>query len=151
MIEKILTHLEGVRDNGNGKYLARCPSHKDKSPSLALKEVDDRVLIKCWAGCDTESVLAALGLTFADLFPEKIPTSYTGRQQQPKHPHFNKSQLFDLLLGESMILAIGVNSMAGNPLDKAMFNKESFTNADFKRVLRAMHTVVNTYMEIKSK
>lgn len=52
---------------------ARCPAHEDKRASLGLKIVPnddggDKVVVKCQAGCPTQDVLAAVGLTFADLF-----------------------------------------------------------------------------------
>lgn len=39
-IDKLTSRLDGVKSNGYGKYLARCPAHDDKSPSLAIKETD---------------------------------------------------------------------------------------------------------------
>jgi hypothetical protein len=52
------------------KFTARCPAHDDRSPSLAVREgADHRALVWCHAGCDTEDVIAALGLQWADLFP----------------------------------------------------------------------------------
>jgi putative DNA primase/helicase len=50
-------------------YQALCPCHSDRNPSLSVSQgADGRVLIKCHAGCRTESVVAALGLTMKDLF-----------------------------------------------------------------------------------
>jgi putative DNA primase/helicase len=64
-------HLEGVRKQGGG-YLARCPAHEDRIPSLSIGEGDDgRVLLHCWAGCETRDVVAALRLTWRDLFPSQ--------------------------------------------------------------------------------
>lgn len=46
--------------NGQG-WLARCPAHDDRSPSLSLADSDNgRLLVKCFAGCDARAVLAAL-------------------------------------------------------------------------------------------
>jgi hypothetical protein len=51
-------------------FTARCPSHPDNTPSLHVSEGEDgRVLLHCFAGCAAESVVAALRLTLADLFP----------------------------------------------------------------------------------
>jgi hypothetical protein len=59
------------RRSGAG-YSARCPAHEDKTPSLSLNEGEDgKVLIKCQAGCRTEEVVRALGLSLADLFMPK--------------------------------------------------------------------------------
>jgi hypothetical protein len=50
-------------------WLARCPAHDDRSPSLSIAEGDDgRILLHCFAGCSLESIVAALGLTMRDLF-----------------------------------------------------------------------------------
>lgn len=46
----------------------RCPAHDDSTASLSVARKDDRVLIHCHAGCDTDQVLAALDLTAPDLF-----------------------------------------------------------------------------------
>ncbi len=58
--------------NASGGVMAQCPSHADTTPSLSIKEGDDgRVLLYCFAGCETETIVAALGLTMADLFAPK--------------------------------------------------------------------------------
>ena len=51
------------------KLMARCPAHDDKTPSLSVTIGDnDCVILKCFAGCPTEDVVAKLGWTMADLF-----------------------------------------------------------------------------------
>jgi hypothetical protein len=53
-----------------------CPTHEDAEPSLSVSEGDDgRALVKCHAGCQTETVVSALGLSMADLFVSKPKTS----------------------------------------------------------------------------
>jgi hypothetical protein len=68
--EKVLERLEQVRRAGGG-WVARCPAHKDRSPSLSVREgADGRVLVYCHAGCRTEDVVAAIGLSMRDLFAD---------------------------------------------------------------------------------
>ena len=67
----VLDRLEQVT-GGKGKWMACCPAHQDKSPSLAIKEADDRVLVHCFAGCETSDVIAAIGLNVGDLFYDKL-------------------------------------------------------------------------------
>lgn len=68
---QVLARLEKPRQIGPGRWVARCPSHPDRNPSLSIREASDgRVLVHCFAGCATERVLAVLGLSWADLFPE---------------------------------------------------------------------------------
>lgn len=73
-IEKLLSRLMGVRQSRPNQWIARCPAHEDRSPSLAIKESSaGLILIKCFAGCESEDILGALGLQFSDLFPERLP------------------------------------------------------------------------------
>ncbi len=70
-VSKVLSKLEGIRKQGNG-WSALCPAHEDTIPSLSISEgADGRVLLKCFAGCSIESVLAAIGLTMRDLFEDR--------------------------------------------------------------------------------
>ena len=74
-ISELLSRLEGVKGH-SGQYMAKCPAHEDKRASLCVSRGDDgRILMKCQAGCPTEAVTAALGLSMTDLFPEK-PQKY---------------------------------------------------------------------------
>tara|TARA_R110000803_G_scaffold60838_3_gene120360 strand:+ start:7240 stop:7647 length:408 start_codon:yes stop_codon:yes gene_type:complete len=75
MITKIIDCLEMVKVTGKDKWLARCPAHEDGSPSLALRQIDDRVLIHCFAGCSAPDIMASMGLTLDDLFEEKFVPS----------------------------------------------------------------------------
>ena len=51
--------LAGVRRNGSG-YMARCPAHDDRTPSLSVKDGDQvDVVVWCHAGCTKEAVCAA--------------------------------------------------------------------------------------------
>lgn len=66
--ETVLGRLEGVRES-NGSWVALCPAHEDREPSLSVAEGDDgRALVKCFAGCETSEIVAGLGLEMKDLF-----------------------------------------------------------------------------------
>ena len=68
-VELVLSRVDGVKATGSGHWDARCPAHDDHRQSLSVTEGDDgRVLLRCHAGCPTESVVAAMDLTMADLF-----------------------------------------------------------------------------------
>ena len=69
--QDILSRLQGVK-GVHGQWTARCPAHDDQQNSLSVGEGDDgRVLLRCHAGCDVDRITAALGLSPADLFPDK--------------------------------------------------------------------------------
>ncbi len=62
-----------VRRQGQG-HTAKCPAHDDRKNSLSIREGDDgRVLLHCFARCDVARIVAALGLTMRDLFPNPGP------------------------------------------------------------------------------
>jgi len=64
----MLERLDGVRRGARG-HIARCPAHADKRASLSVAEGrDGRALIRCFAGCETETILTALQMTWGDLF-----------------------------------------------------------------------------------
>jgi hypothetical protein len=65
----VLDRLEGVRRSSDG-WCAECPAHPDRHASLSIGVGNQgAVLLHCHAGCTTEAILQALGLSFADLFP----------------------------------------------------------------------------------
>ncbi len=71
-VDVVLSTLDKVKKSGKG-WLACCPAHDDRSPSLSIAEGDDgRVLLHCYAGCDTRAVVESAGLKMADLFPEGL-------------------------------------------------------------------------------
>lgn len=72
-LERILRVLEdgGYRPSRGEKeqWQALCPAHEDTSPSLSIGiGKDNRVLLKCHAGCALEAILSKLGLRSRDLF-----------------------------------------------------------------------------------
>lgn len=68
---EFISRLVGAKQTAPGRWLARCPAHDDKSPSLSVREADDgRTLLTCFAGCDAGAVAGAVGLTMRDLFPQ---------------------------------------------------------------------------------
>ena len=68
--QKILERLEGVA--GTGPWMARCPAHRDLTPSLRVTETEaGAVLLHCHAGCGAADVLESVGLRFSDLYPPR--------------------------------------------------------------------------------
>lgn len=68
-VDELLECLEHVRRSGTG-WVASCPAHDDRAPSLSITEGDDRLLLFCHAGCRTEDILTELGLSFIDIHSE---------------------------------------------------------------------------------
>lgn len=69
-VHDIVSRLDQCRQVGGDKWMARCPSHDDKGPSLSIRDAGDgRTLIHCFAGCGAVDVLTAIGLELSDLYP----------------------------------------------------------------------------------
>jgi hypothetical protein len=64
---------------GRDRWLALCPAHPDRHPSLSIWPGDRWVLLRCQShGCEVKDILSSVGLTMPDL-------SYTSREwQDPK-------------------------------------------------------------------
>lgn len=113
--EILLSRLDKVRQTGKGKWMALCPAHDDKSPSLSIREKDDGcVLLHCFAGCPAHDVVAAVGLSLSDLFPEKIQGHSINREKNP----FPALDVLRAISFELMIVSIAASSLlAGEPLN----------------------------------
>lgn len=73
-VETLLGRLDCVRKTSRAQWVARCPAHDDRAPSLSISEsAEGRVLVHCFGGCSALAVLEAVGLGFTDLFPEHDP------------------------------------------------------------------------------
>ncbi len=112
--DQLLSKLDKVKPNGKNKWLACCPAHPDKSPSLAVKETEDgKILIHCFSGCHVIDVVGAIGLELSDLMPDD-PTYKKGS----KPPAFNRYEMFDRIAYEAIILSIAIRQLlSGKTLD----------------------------------
>lgn len=83
--DELASRLERVKKSGSG-YVARCPAHQDKEPSLSVSTGDDgRVLLHCHVGCTPDAIVRALGLSLSDLFP---PTeTHQQREITQRYPY----------------------------------------------------------------
>ena len=111
----VLDRLEHVT-GGNGKWMALCPAHKDRSPSLAINETDDRLLLHCFAGCETRHVAAAVGLDMSDLFHQKLTSI---RLTEGKRKRYE-----EVLQSERILVAV---------IDSAEKNERSLTAKEKNR------------------
>ena len=109
--DRLLARLHGVIRTGASRWSARCPAHDDRSPSLGVRLDGERLLFHCHAGCAPEAVLAAVGLTWSDLYPDPwvaarhaacAQSAHAARRQQARRALHNG---IDIAI-ERMILRI---------------------------------------------
>lgn len=79
-LDDFLILLKGVKPGQAGQYTALCPGHDDKQRSLSVKQTDDKILVKCFAGCDTADILKSLNLSAKDLFLDSRQAKPQGRE-----------------------------------------------------------------------
>lgn len=85
-IQLLLSKLQGVKKiKGSDKWVALCPAHNDKTPSLSIRQLEDsRILINCWSGCGAINVLESIDMTFQHLMPDDA-ISYRGIRGKTKN------------------------------------------------------------------
>ena len=106
-VDEFLSRLEKVRRTGNGTWLACCPAHQDKTPSMSVREMDDgRILAYCFAMCGIEEILGAVGLDFDALFPDK-PIDHARPLRRP----FPAADVLEALAAETRIVAVASSMM----------------------------------------
>lgn len=117
-LDLVLSRLEKPREVAPGRWRACCPAHDGKNKSaLAISHGDtDAVLIHCFAGCDAEAVVRAMGLDMADLYPPKLqqPGGGSSALRQP----FIPAQAFDVACREALVVyVIGCDMQAKRELN----------------------------------
>lgn len=114
-VHDLLNRLQKVRSTGRDRWIAACPSHPDRNPSMTVRALPDgRILLHCFAGCDTEAVLGAVGLAFGDLFPEPLTRDALPRVRGGISAH----EALACLRSESAVLAIMASDLAsGQAID----------------------------------
>lgn len=111
-VEKLLDRLEHVKRVGQGRWKASCPIHNSKGQALSIREVDGKVLIHDFGGCEVGVVLQAVGLTVSDLFEEPLRHAKSGK---PNHWHMRK-EAFEKIHKEARLVAIAAESIAAGVL-----------------------------------
>jgi hypothetical protein len=85
-LQEILSRLARVRKSGAG-FVASCPVHQDKNPSLSIREVSDRILLHCFAQqCDVVDICRAIQIEISDLFTN--PRSSVARPRAVSRPSY---------------------------------------------------------------
>lgn len=79
MTAEDLARALGGRRSGRG-YVALCPAHEDRSPSLSIADQGEVMLVHCHAGCDQADVIAALRAR--GLWPERERREWTPAERR---------------------------------------------------------------------
>lgn len=136
-IDKLLSRLQKVKRTGNDSWMACCSAHDDRSPSLAIKDTGNgKLMLKCFAGCETIDILGAIGMDWDDVMPpkeavEKIETV------KPRKVDIYATDALKIIRNESRVIA-----MAAMDITKGRL----ITDAELARIKLAMERI-NTASE----
>jgi hypothetical protein len=108
--EDILDRLEGVRQCTTDSWVARCPAHEDRSPSLTVRDAGDgMVLMHCFTGCDVTAIVESIGLELSALFPPRSPDEHRRRSLRKPFP---ASAVLSALASEALIASMAATTLA---------------------------------------
>jgi hypothetical protein len=108
VIEEILSKLEKVKRTGRNNWLACCPAHDDRNPSLTIHAADDgRILVRCFAECSFEEIVGAVGLGWEPWFPPKQPDDFKRAVRRP----YPAADVLEALTDEALIVMVSASCL----------------------------------------
>ena len=132
---KTLDHKNVLRWSGEETYSADdvklIVSLTDDYETTSIELEDGRVLVHCFSGCDVESILDAVGLTFDDLFPE------THEHRKSEARPFPAPDVLRLIAKEALIVAATAKALTTRKLTEVEYNRSLEASALIQGALRA--------------
>ena len=134
----LLDRLDRVKQTSPDSWRALCPAHEGRSLSLSIKLADDRLLVRCFAGCDTQQVCESVGLTISDLFEKSLPYSAPAARQHRINTSAREVIESIIVPVRTVMMAVQIQEKrAMTPGEKESFNRASAT------INQALDTAVN--------
>ena len=132
-LDNLLSLLDKVKRTGPDSYLACCPAHEDRHPSLVISEKGETIGLHCFTGCDNESILSAIDLTFSDLYP---PRQHHGKPNRRPFP------------APDILRAIALETLIVAQAARMLLEKRPYTEADQARLVIAAHRIPVSYTHL---
>jgi len=115
-IETFLNKLHKVKKRGHGQWMALCPVHGEKTPSLSIKDDNGTILIHCFGcGAGGVDVCGAVGVEPSELFP---PSDHVDYERKPYRSYFPADQVLEALSTETLIVHMISKDMLTNSIDQ---------------------------------
>jgi hypothetical protein len=134
-IETLLSRLDRVRQVKAQSWMSRCPAHNGDGRSLAVSVKDEgTILIHCFAhGCEAGDILAAVGMTVGDLFPEPIPEHR--RTQRPRTHGLPVTDVVTVLRHELAVVEVLMSDFYAGTLDFAALDRAAVCAGRLRKAL----------------
>jgi len=136
-VDKLLQRLKKVTGR-NGHWTACCPAHEDRSPSLAIRVVEDgRILLKCFGGCSVQEIVGSIGMNLSDLFP---PDDKLFHHKPRVKNAFYATDLLRVIEFESVLVSVAASNIA---------NGVKLTDNDRSRLRKAQERIIEAARHIR--
>jgi hypothetical protein len=120
---QLLERFDKLKQTAPDRWIACCPAHDDKSPSLHIKDAGDKLLVRCFAECSFRDIADAIGAQPSQFFAG----GYDRRDFDKKH-RVPWRDVVEVIRGEMWVLMTFSSALRkGQPL----------TDADHKRLIQA--------------
>lgn len=137
-VDNLLNKLNKVKRTANNTWLACCPAHDDRSPSLSITDNGDgKIMLKCFAGCETIDVLGAIGLDWEDVMPPKQPLEKIQTMQPQKHKLYATDALRVLKIESQIIVMAAFDIQKGRAINEAEMSRIKLAMERIKTVTEA--------------
>ena len=113
-LDAVLQRLDAVQKSGAG-YRSQCPACAGRSRKLSISEANNgSVLLHCFAGCPALSIVHAVGLSLADLFPARLAPQTAQERRSAwlfaRHGHWGAA--LEVLATEALIVLFAGQQLA---------------------------------------
>jgi hypothetical protein len=136
-VDTLLQRLTKVK-GGKGRWTACCPSHEDRSPSLAITEKEDgRILLKCFGGCSVQEIVGSIGMDIGELFP---PDDKLSHHKHRVKNAFYATDLLRVIEFESVLVSVAASNIA---------NGVKLTDNDRSRLRKAQERIIEAARHIR--
>lgn len=133
---KLLDRLPRLKQTRPDNFIAGCPCCQSRNGRpVKVRTLDDgRVLLHAFCGCETGDVLAAIGLSFSDLFDKPL-----AHHLPPVRGGFTARELLELNSHEATVAALLADIAQTRPLTE----EESQRLAEAAGRLATAHGLAN--------
>lgn len=94
-LKEASTYFDGVTRFKDNSFQCKCPVHHDHTASMTVSKGKKGILIHCHAGCETKSILEAVGLCESDLFYDSNVTKVK-QDWKDRLEHSKKKKVVDI-------------------------------------------------------
>lgn len=111
-IDGLLSHLDGVRRTGNGRWMAKSPTRSERTASMSIRLLDDgRILLHDFGGDDFLTILSALGLEPIQLIPDHLRHHRAEAGSVPAGQRFSAWDALRALAHDALLILIAAGDV----------------------------------------